>query len=345
MTSPLSIALIGAGLIGQRHANLIDASDEMQLAAIVDPSDAARQLADDRGTPWYARMEELFDRHQPDGVIIATPNQLHRAHALAAVSAGIPVLIEKPIADTVNAAAEIVAAGDAAGVPILVGHHRRHNPLIAQAKVRIEAGDLGQLVAAHASFWILKPDAYFEVDWRRQPGAGPVFINLIHDIDLMRHLCGEIVEVTAIESNTIRGNPVEDTAAALLRFANGAIGTVTASDTITAPWSWEQTAGENPAYPKTEETAYMIGGTHGSLSIPRLELWRHPGPRGWWEPIEATRDSVAEADPLIRQLAHFARVIRGEEPPLVSGTEGLATLRVVAAIKRSAQSRTPIATL
>ncbi|MEM1276801.1 MAG: Gfo/Idh/MocA family oxidoreductase [Pseudomonadota bacterium] len=344
MTTP-SIALVGAGLIGRRHAELLQATDFAQLAAIADPAAEAQVFAKSMGVPCYPTLSALLTGIRPDGILIATPNQHHRADALTAIAAGLPVLIEKPIADTLGAAEEIVAAAARADTPVLIGHHRRHNPLIAQAKARIEAGDLGRLVAAHASFWIYKPDSYFEVAWRRQPGAGPVFINLIHDIDLLRHLCGEIVEVTAIESNAIRANPVEDTAAALLRFANGAIGTITASDTITAPWSWEQTAGENPAYPKTEQTAYMIGGTHGALSIPRLELWRHPGPRGWWEPIEATRDSVPQVDPLIRQLAHFARVIRREEPPLVSGAEGLATLRVVEAIKRSAQSRTPIATL
>ncbi|MEM8791198.1 MAG: Gfo/Idh/MocA family oxidoreductase [Pseudomonadota bacterium] len=342
MTRPVSLAVAGAGLIGRRHIDLIGQSEAATLSAIADPAPAAHDLAGSLGVPWFADLAELFRETRPDGLIVATPNQLHRDHALAAIAAGVPVLVEKPLADTVEAAEAIVMAAERAGVPVLVGHHRRHNPLIARAKAQIEAGALGRLVAVHASFWIYKPDDYFDAAWRRAPGAGPVFINLIHDIDLLRHLCGEIEEVTAAQSSAVRGHPVEDTAVALLRFASGALGTLTASDTIAGPWSWEQTAGENPAYPETGEACYLIGGTHGSLSIPQGALWRHPEKRGWWEPMEATRDPATPADPLMRQLEHFARVIRGEEAPLVQGAEGLAALRVVAAIKRSAAEGRPV---
>ena len=78
-------------------------------------------------------------------------------------------------------------------------------------------------------------------------GAGPVLVNLIHDIDLLRFLCGPITSVRALMSNAVRRNPVEETAGILLGFASGAIGTVTVSDAVPAPWSWELTAGENPA--------------------------------------------------------------------------------------------------
>jgi predicted dehydrogenase len=82
-----------------------------------------------------------------------------------------------------------------------------------------------------AGLWLLKkPDDYFNVAWRRERGGGPILINLVHDIDSLRFICGEIVEVQASTSNKVRGFGVEDTAALLLKFANGAIGTVTVSD-------------------------------------------------------------------------------------------------------------------
>ena len=90
-------------------------------------------------------------------------------------------------------------------------------------------------------------------------------------IDDLRNLCGDVVGVQALQASAVRGFPVEDTAAMLLRFRNGALGTVSISDTVAAPWSWELTSGENKAYPRTDEFCYLIGGTEGSISIPRLE--------------------------------------------------------------------------
>lgn len=335
---PVALAVIGAGLIGQRHAELIAGEPEARLAAIVDPAPGGRDAAARLGTPWFARFADLLAYARPDGVIVATPNQLHVEHGLEAVAAGIPAIVEKPLADTVAGAGRLVAAADAAGVPLLVGHHRRYNPIVRAAKAVIGEGRLGRILAVHGQFWLLKPDDYFAAGWRRAPGAGPVFINLIHDIDLLRHLCGEIVSVQAIESNAARGHAVEDTAAILLRFAGGALGTVTVSDAVAAPWSWELTSGENPAYPRQEAGCYQIGGSAGSLAIPQMDVWSYPGKRGWWEPLARERIAVAPADPLRLQIRHFCDVIRGRAAPFVPAREGLAALRVIAAIKEAART-------
>ncbi len=330
------IAVVGAGLIGRRHMHHI--MREAALAGIVDPSPAARQTADQFETPWYDNLQELIDAERPDGVVVATPNRLHVEHGLACIAAGLPVLVEKPIADDVAEATRLVEAAEAKGVALLVGHHRRHNPLIRKASEVIAAGALGRIVTVQAMCWLHKPDDYFDVAWRRQAGAGPVFINLIHDIDLLRFLCGEIVSVQALDANTIRGLPVEDSAALLVRFAGGAIGTMTVSDAVAAPWSWELTAGENPAYPRTGQSCYMIGGTDGGLSLPDLGLWHYAGAKGWWEPIERRALPAGDGDPLALQIRHFCQVIAGETAPLVSGHEGLQTLKVVAAAKIAARS-------
>ena len=210
--------------------------------------------------------------------------------------------------------------------------------MIAAARKQIEDGLLGTLVAAHGMFWLMKPDDYFETGWRRQPGGGPIFLNLIHDIDLLRHLVGEIVSVQALVSSAVRGHAVEETAALVFRFENGVLGSFSLSDTIVAPWSWELTASENPAYPPTGQSCYFIGGTHGSMELPNMKVWTNPGARSWWEPISATRYPVGHQDPLTRQIAQFARVIRGEEQPLVPAREGLKTLQVIDAVQRSALS-------
>lgn len=336
MNRPASIAVIGAGLIGRRHIEHIDAEPQARLAAIVDPTDEARAFAAGKGVPYFPHIAALLAADRPDGVIIATPNQLHVEHGLAAIEAGIPVLIEKPLSSDSASGERLVVAAESAGVPLLVGHHRRHNRLIARAKAAIEAGRLGRIVAVHAFFWLMKPDAYFDTPWRRQKGAGPLLVNAIHDIDLLRHLCGDIVSVQAFQNRAIRQNPVDETTVMSLRFASGALGTVSITDSAVAPWSWEQTTGENPAYPHSGEICYFIAGTHGSLSIPRLDLWSNGEKRGWHEPFSVTREIAPAEDPLRLQIGHFCRVIKGEEPPLVSGLEGLKTLKVVEAVQLAA---------
>ena len=332
------IAVLGAGLIGREHATRLLAEPGAELAAIVDPAEAGKTFATERGVAWFPAWGAIPPAALPDGAIVATPNPFHVEHGLGCIAAGVPVLIEKPLAEDVAGAERLVAAAEAAGVALLTGHHRRHNPMITRAREIIAAGRLGRIVAVQAQCWFYKPEAYFDVGWRREKGAGPVLLNLIHDIDTLRHLCGEIVAVQAADSNAVRGHEVEDTAVMLLRFASGALGTVGVSDTIVAPWSWELTTGENPSYPRTGESCYRIGGTQGSLSIPALDLWHYPGQRGWWERIERERVAHPEHDPLARQIRQFVAVIRGEEAPLVSGREGLATLRVIAAMKEAATS-------
>jgi len=338
MSNPVRLAVMGAGLIGKRHIEHILARPESELAAIVDPTHAARDLAAALNTPWYASFTEMKASDIPDGVIVATPNQMHVANGMDCIAAGLPVLVEKPLADDLVAAEVLVDAAEREGVPLLTGHHRRHNPLIQKAKAEIDAGRLGRVLAVHGTFWLYKPDDYFDPQWRREKGAGPILTNLIHDVDLLRYLCGEVVAVQAAESNILRGHAVEETAVIILHFASGALGTVTVSDAIQSPWSWEFTSGENPAYTHTQETCYMIGGTRGSLAIPQLDFWSHPSQPSWWSPLERERLDVALEDPLGLQIANFCGVIRGTAAPVVTGREGLNTLRVIEAVKQAASS-------
>jgi predicted dehydrogenase len=131
--------------------------------------------------------------------------------------------------------------------------------------------------------------------------------------------------------------------AVLLRFASGVLATVSVSDTISAPWSWEFTSGENPVYPNVATSCYKIGGTHGALSVPDMVLWRHEGARSWWEPIAQETIRFETAEPLMRQLEDFLGVIRDGAKPLVSGREGLESLRVVEAIKTAAATGETVA--
>jgi len=337
MIAPVRLAVVGAGLVGRWHVDAVRSlKGTAEPHAIVDPSPAARDYAQGLGITWFASLSELLASSPPDGAVIVTPNQMHAENGLECAAAGYPMLIEKPIATSSIEAQKIVEAAAANGVPVLVGHHRRHNPLIQKARSLIDEGILGRIATVHGTCWLLKPDDYFAPEWRRQVGAGPVLVNAAHDVDLLRYLCGDVESVHAVSSNTVRGFETEESAAALLRFRSGAIGTLTISDTVASPWSWELTSGENPVYPKTRESCYWIGGTKGALSVPDMRYWSHGDGGHWKTDISEDVYAVENNDPLVAQISHFVAVIRGEAEPLVSGEEGLKSLAVVEAILRSA---------
>jgi predicted dehydrogenase len=329
----LRLGLAGGGLIGRAHAERIARSTDCRLAAIADPAPVALDA------PHYRDLDAMLSNQALDGVIVATPNALHTPHALRCIDKRLPVLIEKPMAETVANGERIAAAAESAGVPVLVGHHRRHNPVLAAARETIRSGGLGRIATISASAVLLKPDAYFETAWRREPGGGPVLINLIHLIDDLRFLCGEIVEVAALGSNALRGFAVEDSAAAALRFESGALATVILSDAAAAPWSWELTAGENKAFPQQTTDCYLIAGTRGSLAVPSLRTWRYDGEASWTVPLQTGRLEAPVADPLERQLAHFCAVIRGEATPLIGARDALRTLEITLQIRDAVAPR------
>lgn len=336
MSDPVRLAVVGAGLVGRRHIAAIEKATDTILAAVVEPSDFTIDGVDN-----FADMEDMFAAQKVDGVILSTPTNLHLDGALQCIQRGIPVLVEKPLATTAAQAAEIASESAASGVSVLVGHHRRHNPIIQQAAKLIHSGAIGDVRVAQATCWFYKPDDYFDVaPWRKQQGAGPISVNLVHDIDLIRYFCGEVISVQAQMAPSLRGFENEDLAAAVLRFESGAICTVSVSDSVVAPWSWEMTAGEYPIYPVTDQSCYLIGGSDGSLSIPDMRLWRHDGDKSWWNAISATSAPRDASDPLINQINHFAEVIRGAAAPLVSADEGWRTMQVIEAIQTAARTQT-----
>jgi predicted dehydrogenase len=256
------------------------------------------------------------------------------------------MLLEKPIAQTVTEAERLVRAVDESGARMLIGHHRAHSPIMAQARQVVESGVLGRLVAVTGTAMFCKPDHYFvDAPWRKQPGAGPILLNMIHEVHNLRIVCGEIVAVQAFASNAVRGFAVEDTVAIGLRFANGVLGSFLLSDTAASAKSWEQTSRENKAYPSyDDEDCYTIAGTHGSLSVPtmRLKTYARAEDRSWWKPFETGVVDLVREDPIRRQMEHFGAVVRGEAEPLVGARDGLANLRVTEAIVAAAQSGTTI---
>jgi predicted dehydrogenase len=340
--SRLPIAVIGLGAIGRMHIERALRSEDVVVAAIADPGPAAAPLGASLGVPHFADARDLLERVSVRAAIVATPNQAHVNVALACIDEEVPVLVEKPIADTVEQAQRLCDAADAANVPVLVGHQRRHSPILKRAKQLVDDGVLGRPVSVNAMATWLKPDDYFSLAWRREPGGGPVLINLIHDIDMLRFLLGEIVEVQALTSNAVRGFAVEDTAALLLRFANGALGTLSVSDCAVAPWNYDLAAGEAAHYPQQDIDSHFFSGTEGSLTLPRLNVYRYRGTRGWHQKLTQERTIVHRADPYLEQLRHLRAVAEGREAPLCSGRDGLRTLQATLAIHEAARRAGPV---
>jgi predicted dehydrogenase len=330
--SKLKIAVIGAGLIGRKHIALIQQSNECNLEAVVDPDEATESLATEFGVPRYNDLEALLAKQAIDGVILATPNHMHYSQAMSCICAGVAILIEKPITQTVEQAMALVDAVNKVKARVIVGHHRMHSAIMKEAKAIIERGDIGDVVAVQGSALLYKPDDYFLAGaWRTKVGGGPILINMIHEVGSLRYLCGEIVQVQAMPSNAQRGFEVEDTVAILLRFENGAVGTFLLSDTAASCRSWEQTACENLDYHHEPlENCYHIAGTRGSLSIPTMTVHRFDSgdKPSWYQAMTVDKFPVDVTDPLQSQLEHFCRVIRREEAPLVSAEDGYRNLLI-----------------
>ena len=341
----MSIAVIGAGAIGQTHMATLARTPGLRLAALVDPAPAAWAMAEARGVPCLPDVAALIDSGLAQAAVVATPNETHLPISAALLHAGLPVLLEKPVAESLAACRELIRIADATGVPVLVGHHRRHNPIIRAAKAAIAAGRIGDLVVASVTTALAKPPAYFDAAWRRTPGAGgPLLINIIHEIDLLRHFFGEIAAVQAFAGHGRRGFAVEDTAAVGLRFAAGGLATIAISDAAVGPWAWDLTAGENPArFPAHPVSAHHYAGSAGALSLPDLTLWTPEGPPDWTRALRPERLPVTPADPYVAQLSHFGDLVARGGAPVVSLRDATANVLVVDAIRAAAEAGHTIA--
>lgn len=341
---PVRLVLIGAGVIGVRHLKLAAAEPDCRVVAVADPAPRAKAIAKESGCACYEQYEEMLDRERPEGAIVAAPTPLHAPIGVACARRGIHMLMEKPFTDTVAAGRQLIDTANGAGVRITVGHHRRYDPAVEAARAIIASGEIGRLVAISGIWATRKHNDYYLADWRREPGGGPVLINLIHDIDMLRYCCGEIESVYAETRNAERGLKVEDSGAVVLRFRAGAIATITFSDATPSPWGWERASGDNPQTPYVPENCFRFFGAEASFEFPNIAIWRNPptAEPSWLQPIAKETRPVPERAALAAQLKHFCQVVRGEAEPKVSATDGLATLAATAAVLESARSNQPV---
>jgi len=372
--APCRIAVVGAGpLVGVHHCQAIAAlhEDGAELAGVCQRRADDGAVAERFGVPLYTDVEEMARMEDLQGIVVAAPTHLHlpvvekilsgaraRQQELGEATLGLKaLLVEKPICESLAAAMRLVSLADAAGVEVLVGHQRRHSAFVRRAHELVSSADFGPLRGLSAEFALLKPESYFQRDdprlaWRSQKGAGgPVLINLIHDVDLLRFITGhEVSTVFASLSSTARQNDVEDTGAVTVVLDHGAVGTFFFSDAAPSPWSYEFTTQENAKYPPVPggdpKDCYHFFGAQKSLAFPSLRRYRYgqdTGEPGWDSPLTVDEESnVRKRDPIRAQMEHFVRVCRREEAPLCSGHDAMESLAVILAVIRSAETQLPV---
>ena len=340
--TPLRIAVAGAGYIGQAHIAAIQQTPGLRLSAIVDPSETGQSVAAQHGVAHFHDLGVLLADARPDAIVLATPNPLHVPQAIQCAAAGVAILLEKPVAVTAADGAKLLAGLGAHSSRVLVGHHRTHSGIMQAAKTCVDSGVLGRLVCVTGRATFYKPAEYFAAaPWRSQAGAGPILLNMIHEVHNFRMLFGEVRAVQAVVSHATRGYVVEDSAAITFEFESGALGTFMLSDCAASPSSWEQTSQENKAYASyPTQDCYEVTGTNGSLSVPTMRLHRYAtdAARSWWLPFETEQWPLDVVDPIQAQMQHFEAVIRGDALPAVTVEDGLRNLEVTEAIVQAASS-------
>jgi predicted dehydrogenase len=344
-TKRVRLASIGAGMIGHVHAEIAAGMEECEYVALCDQDPSKANMARELGATYYRDFREMIEKENLDGVMISLPNELHEPVGSACAERGVHIFMEKPIASTADDAEKLIRSAHANHVQLLIGHHRRFNPMMMATRDMVRGGELGEIVGINVLWCMYKPKEYFEAGpWRKQKGGGPILINTIHEIDNLRFIYGEIARVYAETSNKIRKFEVEDTVSISLRFKDGTPASILMSDAAPSLWGYECTMGENPFFFHTEGNIYHYLGTKASLTFPGMlkVYYADPTKVGWQHPLTTTRLPIKSKDPYPDQLKHFCRVIRGEQTPRTSGEDALQSLRVAMAVHESGLTHRPI---
>ncbi|ABN68613.2 myoinositol oxidoreductase, partial [Scheffersomyces stipitis CBS 6054] len=349
----ISFIVIGAGLIGPRHAAHIVSRPDCKLFAIVDHSAKGPKVAQQYNSLLFKNLNEMFvycDSNSvpyPQAAIIATPNHTHVTLGMELASRGIHLLVEKPLAPNAHDCMTLIQYCYYKNVKLLVGHHRRFNPYIITTKNNLDK--LGRLVAMQGTWTLCKPPSYFlEKPWRSsiELGGGTLLINLIHDLDLLQYLMGPIEKVYAELLSKQRLDRFGNEGAALtIKFASGCVGTFICSDNVTSPFSFEVGTGENPTVPFNDSISgfYRIFGSHGTISVPDLKLY-HQYEEGGNAPADDSpiHRYVEKPKPFDLQLDHFVNLLKGDETEVkCSGEDAIRALLCIEAVTKSIETGMP----
>lgn len=319
------IAVVGAGPMGANHARAVSDHPTLNLRAIVDIDEQrAHQVGSECGAAEiYTDFERALD--DVEAVVIATPETVHAEQALAALDRNHHLLLEKPIATTVEDARAIADRADATDVVTATGFILRYEPTYAQTKAAIAAGELGSVVSARAKRGIPLPNSE-----KSGPRSHPVFYTAIHDIDIL-HWCidSPITHVDAAERRgRLESVNVPDAFQALLTFENGTVATIEMVGVLPP----ETPGGIIASLEVTGTTGYSSIETPGDVLTIHADRYDRPDTHHW--PVVDGRiyGSVG------RQIDRFADAIAGRDEMSATILDGYRAQVVAAEIKAAMET-------
>lgn len=342
----IKMAVLGLNQ-GSKIARDASVNPEIDLVAVAGFGDHDAQVAQELEVPLYNDYTLLLKQVELDAIAIALPNKLHVESVELSLQAGIKnILLEKPIANTVEEAQHIIDICNEAGATLLVGHHRRSSSKYQFLREIIDSGRIGDIVGIQSNYAIAKPHSYYDVEWHTKKGGGPLLINAIHDFDDLNFVCGMTpARVYAAARNTVRGNEVEDSVSAVVEYKEGVTASYFISDATPSPWNYDLAAEENTFFTMCPgENSLRVFGTKGSFGFPNMDLYYYDeNAFGWTSPLIHEHFEVEKNDPMTAELDHFVDLCMGRETkPRCTGENGLDTLKVINAILESADTGAPV---
>ena len=307
MPKPLRAGVIGVGAMGRNHVRVYSELPDVEVAAVADIDEMlAVSVAQRYGSKAYHDYKQLLNENL-DAISIAVPTTLHKRVALDCIQKGINILVEKPIADTVESATEITQAAQRKGVKLMVGHIERFNPAIIRLKELISNGQLGDVISISAK----RVGPYSP----RVKDVGVIVDLGTHDIDIINYLYAERIKKVYASAGSIIHNR-EDHAIITLTFNNGGSGVI-------------ETNWLTPHKVRT----LTVTGSKGIAEVDYIEeslkVFNKEGVR------EA---KIEKEEPLKPELRHFIDCVQHDKKPLVSGEEGKCALQVALAAVESART-------
>lgn len=356
MMERIHTALIGCGKVGETHAQALANLDESRFVAVYDP-DAARAVAfaSRYGCQAYTQLDALFQAGVVQMASICTPHPTHVDLAIACAKAGVHALVEKPMAVDLVGCDRMIAAADLAGTRLGVISQRRLYEPVQRVKQAIEEGKIGRPVLATLTVLGWRDEPYYRSDpWRGKwatEGGGVMLTQATHQIDIFQWLMGPIAELFGYWGNL--NHPyieVEDTAVAVVRFQNSALGTILLSNSQKPGFFAKiHVHGANGASVgvQTDGGSPFISGVTTTVDPPLNDIWTIPGEEALlarWQAEDRTRcDRINPMTYYHRlQIQDFLQAILQNRPPLVDGREGRKLVEIFTAVYRSQRDRQPV---
>jgi predicted dehydrogenase len=301
----LRTAVIGVGHLGQHHARLLAAMDDVELVGVADiRADRAAEVAGRCGAKAFTDARELLGA--VDAVSVAVPTEAHVDVALPFLERGTAVLVEKPLAVSVGEADRLIAAAARSGALLGAGHTERFNPAVAAALPLV---DQPRFIEIHRLGTF--PERSLDID--------VIFDLMIHDLDLLLAVVGEVVSFEAVGVNVL--TPKTDIANARLKFASGCIANLTAS----------RISREQVRKARFFQRASYLSIDFAAQEVETYRLVAPPGGEGR-PAIQGGKVEVTRDEPLRRELLDFVGAVRDQRPTLVSAGAARAALALASRI-------------